>query len=252
MIYIDANVDVHGYVWTGSAWSGMGQMAVWDNGAAIATEECIAVAYEQLSGRAMFIWGDNGQDWNNYRIWGGSTLSTVTRLTLANEDGLTNWVVLKADPNSNGLLFGVVDAASDLNTAYWDGTAWTTHSEHDGGVDTQATRCFDFAWNPTGGGGLLVWGTTLNLISWRTFTPPNTWSSASAAQAAGTHPWIQLRTNLGYVSGEKYILGADLNSDFDIGSITWDGVTFTITEGAITTDTTVSTYECFELEFSLF
>ncbi|MEM2107821.1 MAG: hypothetical protein QXL10_00855 [Candidatus Bathyarchaeia archaeon] len=254
MIYIagDADGDVFGYVWTGSAWSSMGATAVWDNKLAIATEECIAVAYEQQGGRAMFIWGDDKQDQNNYRIWNGATLSAVTALTLANEDGLTNWVVLKANPNSNGLLLGVVDAAGDLNTAYWSGSTWTTHSEHDNSVDTHATRCFDFAWNPTGSSGLLVWGTATNSISYKIFTAPNTWSSASTAVAIGTHPWIQLRTNPSFISGDKYILGADLNSNFNVGTITWDGSTFAITEGAITLDTTVSTYECFNLIFSPF
>jgi hypothetical protein len=252
MIYIDSNVDVHGYVWNGSAWDGMGQTAVWDATAAIATEECIAVAYEQQSGRAMFIWGDTTATYNYYRIWDGSTLSGPTLLDIPAQGGLTNWVVLKADPNSNGLLFGAVDAGSDLNTAYWSGSAWTVHTEHDAAVDTHAARCFDFAWNPTGSTGLLVWGTTANSISRKTFTPPNTWGAATTATAAGTHPWVQLRTNPRYVTGDKYILGAVLNSNFDIGSITWDGATFTITEGAITADTTVSTYECFEIAFMNF
>jgi hypothetical protein len=57
LIYLDANTDVHGYIWTGSAWNNMGVAAVWDATAAIATEECIAVAYEQSSGRAMFFGG---------------------------------------------------------------------------------------------------------------------------------------------------------------------------------------------------
>lgn len=254
MIYLagDADGDVFGYVWTGSIWSSMGATAVWDNKLAIATEECIALAYEQQSGRAIFIWGDDAQDKNNYRIWDGTSLSAVTVLTLTNEDGKTNWVVLKPQPNSNGLLFGVVDAAGDLNTAYWSGSAWTTHSEHDNSVDTHATRCFDFVWDPTGSSGLLVWGTAANSISYKTFTAPNTWSSASTAVAIGTHPWIQLRTNPSFLSGDKYILGADLNSNFNVGTITWDGSTFAITEGAITLNTTVSTYECFDLIFSPF
>jgi hypothetical protein len=252
MIYIDSNVDVYGYVWTSSAWNDMGQTAVWDATAAIATEECIAVAYEQLSGRAMFIWGDATPTDNYYRIWDGTTLSGPALLDIPAQGSVTNWVVLKADPNSNGLLFGVLDNAFDLNTAYWNGSAWTVHGEHDAAVDTHASRCFDFAWNPVGSTGLLVWGTTSNSISWKTFTPPNTWSVASTAPAAGTHRWIQLRTNSRYVSGDKYVLGADLNSNLDIGSITWDGTTFTITEGAITTDTTSLTYECFEIAFMKF
>jgi len=253
MIYIDSNRCIYGYIWTGSSWNNMGQTAAWDNNAAIATEECIAVTYEQQSGRAMFIWGSaNAVGRNYYRVWNGSTLSDPTLLTIRAQGGVTNWVTLKAQPNSNGLLFTVVDAGRDLNTAYWNGSAWTIHNEHDSNVDTHASRCADFAWSPDGSTGLLVWGTSPNSISYKTFTPPNTWSLTSTALAEGTHPWVQLRTNPHYVNGDKYVLGADLNSNNGIGIITWDGATFTIMEGAITANTGATTFECFEIAFMNF
>ncbi len=49
MILIDANTDVYGMRWTGSAWDTMGTGSVWDATGAIATEKCIDVAYEQTS-----------------------------------------------------------------------------------------------------------------------------------------------------------------------------------------------------------
>lgn len=49
MILIDANVDVYGMRWTGSAWDNMGTAAVWDATGAIATEKSIDVAYETTS-----------------------------------------------------------------------------------------------------------------------------------------------------------------------------------------------------------
>jgi hypothetical protein len=116
LIYVDSNTDVHGYVWTGSSWSLMGQTAVWDATAAISTEECIAVSYEQISGKAMFIWGDSMATDNYYRIWNGSSLGSATLLDIATQGAVTNWVTLKSDPASNGLLYLVVDGASNLNT----------------------------------------------------------------------------------------------------------------------------------------
>lgn len=251
MIYLDSNTDVHGYIWTGSEWSLMKATRVWDNTAATAMRECIAVAYESLSGRAIFVWGDAVRTDNYYRIWDGTALSENTLLDASNAGGVSYWFSLKPNPWGNDMILVIVDGGRDLNTYYWNGSAWTQHSEHDGSVDTNAGRCADFAWySPTQ--GLLVWGATNNQISWRTFTAPNTWSTESTVNAAGTHPWVQLKTNTRNIDGDIKVLGADLNSDSKIGVIIWNGTFFALTEAAITTDTQGTTYECFEIEFMHF
>lgn len=260
MIYIDSNTDVHGYVWTGSSWSLMGAITVWDATAAIATEESIAVAYEQTSGRAMFIWGDAIATDNYNRIWDGSTLSGPTLAPdITTQGAVTNWVTLKSNSASNELFYLVVDGGSDLNTAYWSGSAWTIHTEHDGTVDTNAQRCADFAWEPTGSKGLLVWGTSPGFITYRTFTAPNTWTITTnvamrSGAAARNHLWVQLRTNPRSINGDIMILGVVAEAtDLDLGAINWDGTTFTVI-GASTFSTNINviTRECFEMEFMNF
>jgi hypothetical protein len=252
LIYMDENADVYGYVWTGSSWSNMGQGSVWDSSAAIAAEECVAVAYEQQSGRAMFVWGDSVSTDNYYRIWNGASLTSNTLLDISTQGGVTNWVTLKADPSSNALMYLTVDAASYLNTAYWSGSAWTATTQHDTGVDTNAQRCADFAWEPTGSKGLIVWGDIVGQISYRTFAAPNTWGSQqNPVMGSNMHYWVQLRTNPRSVSGDAKIIGAVLEySDNDLGMVKWDGTTFTVVgDTTISSDTGTSTYECFELEF---
>jgi hypothetical protein len=251
MICIDSYTRVYGSVWDGSAWNNMGITTPWDNAAAIATKECIAVAYEQLSGRAMFIWGDSVSTYNYYRLWNGSTLSSPTLLSIPAQGGVTNWVTLKPNPSSNELIYLVIDGGSNLNTAYWNGSAWTVHSEHDSLVDTNARRCADFAWEPSGSKGLLVWGTNTGQITWKNFTAPNTWSSnTSFAMGSSEHYWVQLRTNPRNVDGDVKILGAVLDSNYNLGAISWNGTTFTVIgEVTFTADTTTYSYECFELEF---
>jgi hypothetical protein len=257
MIYLDANADVHGYTWTGSSWSLMGATAVWDDTAGGAAEECIAVEYEQQSGRAMFIWGDAVATDNYNRIWDGSSLSGPTLgPDITAQGARTNWVALKSNPASNELLYLVVDGASDLNTAYWSGSTWTIHAEHDGDVDTNGERCADFAWESTGNKGLLVWGTSNGQIAYQAFTAPNTWSpQQNPSMGSNTHRWVQLRTNPRSISGDVKILGAILEGtpSFDIGAISWDGSVFTVIgSNTIAAATTVSTYECFDLEFQNF
>lgn len=49
MIILDANSDVYGMRWTGSAWDTMGTATTWETTASIATREAIDVAYEKTS-----------------------------------------------------------------------------------------------------------------------------------------------------------------------------------------------------------
>jgi len=253
MIYIDSNNNVHGYVWTGSAWSEMGQSSVWDTSAADGTKECIAVAYEETSGEAMFVWADTTTTDFYYRTWDGTTLTGPTLLDIADAGDRGNWLTLKSDPASDDLFLTVVTNYynPELETAYWSGSGWTVHTERDSDVDTAAARCADFEWEPSGSTGLLIWGTASGSLEVRKFTPPNSWTTLTDLTAAGTHPWIQLRRNPNWASGDIKILGAMLNSAFDIGAMTWDGSTLTnLGDTTFTGATTVTTYECFEIGFS--
>ncbi len=179
LITLDASgsPDVYGVRWNGDAvppvWERMSAATgSWDTSAADSGQpdmnpsKVIDVAYEQLSGRAMFIWGDNAVTQNRYRIWDGATLSAAN-LLLNNPAGITtmgdvaDWVRLVPRPNSNQLMYGVQDGARDLNTALWNGAAWTVHGEHDAGTEDTSHRNFDivFETHPNNAGqAWLVWG----------------------------------------------------------------------------------------------
>jgi len=261
MIYIDNNVDVHGYVWTGSAWSEMGAAAVWDASAAIATKECIAVAYEQNSGEAMFIWADTTSTDFYYRTWDGTTLGGPTLLDIAAAGGIGSWLTFKPRPNSNGILLGVLDAGADISTRYWSGTAWDTateHPEHEASADGIVSRCLDLEWEPDGTDALFLYGdgSSSNSLVWRKGTPTTgaTWWTAATSLTSGTQDngWVQLRRNPRTISGDTaFILGAVLDDDAALGRLIWNGATLTYSKGFFTADTSVTTYESFEIEFQL-
>ena len=251
MVALDGtDSDGNGWVWNGSSWGSIYEL---DATVSTTTRECVAVAYESQSGRA---WTGVGSGTNASMFSMRSQTGGIWNATKEspNVGGTPYWCTLKSDPASNQLMLISVDSGSDLNTVYWSGDGdWSAPIEHDASVDYNAYRCADFAWEPTGGKGLLVWGTLSGSISRKTFTAPSTWGSAATVNYTGTKAWIQLRTNTRTVGGDAKILGAVLNSAFDIGAISWDGTAFTIiSEATFTADTTIITYECFEMEFNIF
>lgn len=255
MIYNDANVDVHGYVWTGSAWSLMGASAVWDASSAIATEEEIAVACEYSTGQPMWIWADTTSTDFYYRTYDGTTLSGPTLLDITSAGGIGNWMTLKSNFVNDDLFFIENDAGttSDINVRYWDGAAWAAApTEIDGGADTGAARCADFAWNTAGTGGIIIWGTASGSFSYNIFTAPSTFGGALTVSNAGTHPWVALESNPRSISGDYQVMGMTLNSNFDIFPIYWTGSGAPTVGSALSSDTTVSTYECFTFKFQNF
>lgn len=199
MIMLDANADVYGMRWTGSAWNNLGTTAVWDNSASTASRKGVDVEYEQSSGNLLFVWGDATATDLRYRTWNGTTLSAATLLDVPAMGGITNWVQMAARPNSDEILIGIQDAASDLNTRKWSGTAWDTatqHPEHDGAVENVTTRNFDLIWdaNPSNAGkAWLIWGngSSIQARQWS----GTAWGTGNAVAGGDDTSFVRLRTD---------------------------------------------------------
>jgi hypothetical protein len=237
-------------IWSGSSWGNEKKLT--SSGiTSTAAQEVATIVYEQVSGHAEAIVARGRLDkfsveWNGM-AW-GSDLGFNIGTTVY-------WLTAKADPVSDKIVVAAIDSSVSLSTQYWSGSAWAASAVDHGSVDTSTYRCVDFAWEPTGSKGLLVYGTTAGSITYKTFTAPSTWGTAtSTAMGTNTHAWVRLRMNPRSVSGDFKILGAVLETTAnDLGAITWDGTTFTaISAGTFSSDTSTSSYECFDLKFQEF
>jgi hypothetical protein len=165
LMTLDSGSDVYGVRWTGTAWARMSAATTsWETSASTNARKAMDVAYEQQSGRAIFIWGDNVATDQYYRIWNGTTLSAANiLLDIPAMGGVANWIRLVPGPNSNQPMYIVQDSSGDLNTALWNGVAaFTVHGEHDGTTENVASMNFDFIFetHPANSGvGWLIWGT---------------------------------------------------------------------------------------------
>jgi len=235
MIMLDANIDVYGMVWNGSSWGNMGTAAVWDATAAIATEKVIDVAYEQTSGRAMFIWGDSVATDQYYRIWNGSTLTSATLLDIATSGNVANWIELVSRPSSNELMYGVLDGGSDLNTRTWSGSAWDTatqHPEHTAGAENNSSMVFDLVWETHSsnlGKAWLLWGngSAISKKQWTTGTP-TPWGSATTLTGSDDTSFIRLKADpsSGTIFAGIYESAASVTDDIWESRLTGGGTTW--------------------------
>ena len=244
-----ASGSVRAWIWDGTSWGN--ELSLETN--TVKTKEDIGVAYESVSGNAMLVWGDNAANRYDSRRWLGTGWEGAERVATSSPSGNPGWITLKSDPASNRIMFLTVDSVSDLWTVDWNPTAWTTHSVHDIDVSFAADRCADGDWEPTGSKYLMVYGTTAGFIEWKTWTQASGWSGTTSVIAASSQHWIQLRRNPRNVVGDVKILGAMLNGNNDLGALKWDGSTLTnLGNSVFTAETTVSTYESFDLRFQMF
>jgi len=243
LIAVDqTNADCNAWIWDGAGWGNFQELENALSG--IRDNKCIGLAYEQTSGKAMFGWCYSTDV--QFRRWNGVSwedeLPSISITTLN-----VRWLSLKADPQSNMIMALTIDGQNDLNTVLWDGSAWGSPFEHDDGITHIDKRCADFEWEPSGSKGLIVYSMVSGVVTFKTFSAPSTWGSVSTVSNAGTHPWIQLRRNPRAVSEDVKIFGATLNSNDDLWGFRWNGSTLTFEAQAFTLDTSVTTYECFDL-----
>ena len=233
-LLLDANVDVYGMRWTGSAWSNMGDAAAWDATAAIATEKAIDVAFETGTGDIMYMWGDSVSTDQYYRTFAANVLSAATLLDNANAGAINNWMRLASNPtagaNVNQILYGSLDGGSDINTFIWSGSAWSAvHTEHTAAAETNASQAIDIAFETHASNPDDAWlvygdGATVSRKLWNGAT--QTWGTASTQGDDTDYLALNAHPNTGAFFMTAYESSAAASDDITenrltSGSQTW-------------------------------
>ncbi len=244
--------DVNAWIWNGTAWGG--QTDISNTATATAGYEALAIRYAADGSKAMAMGPAGTTGTMNTRYWDGSAWSAISSFDVdAGDNNDVRWASLKADPATDDLQAVFVDSGSDLTTAYWDGSAWSVTTGIDNGLDLSTARLADFEWNLTGSVGRLVWNTdgAGTALSQRPCSPQCTGTTTTISAYAGTGGWVSMALNPN-PGGSIRTLSARLNSNFDIGSFSFDGSAYSnYGDSAITADTTVSTFEAFSIAFNI-
>ncbi|HUL51693.1 MAG TPA: LamG-like jellyroll fold domain-containing protein, partial [Verrucomicrobiae bacterium] len=246
--------DTNAFVWDGSAWGNFHNLGT--GATATGNHEAVAVRYASDGSKALAAAGDGTTGNVASGYWSSGAWTTVAAVdTSSGTNTDVQYITLKADPSSTAIQMVVVLSGNDMNTGYWSGAAWTIHgaTSIDVNTDSSATRVADFAWNPTGSTGMLVWDTdgAGNTISSVFCNPQCTNAIQTNATWAGTGGWMSLYTNPASGGTSVQILGLRMNNAINLGSFHWDGSKpFTnYGDSALTASVNVVTYSSFSFDF---
>ncbi len=244
--------DVNALVWNGSAWGNFQEIT--PNAINTGGREALAVKYAADGSKVMALGADGANGTVYWRYWNGSTWTAAASFDTDPSDALNvQWITLKADPATDRLQAVFIDSGSDLHSGYWSGTSWSITSNIDTATDSITARNGDFAWDPSGSTGRIVWDTdtTGTTLSQRPCSPQCTGTTTTISTYVGTGAWLSLCTDPTAADAVN-ILGARMNSSSYLGSFKWDGSAFTNYGDQAITNATSVTYEAHSIDFQNF
>ncbi|NYZ77576.1 right-handed parallel beta-helix repeat-containing protein, partial [Candidatus Micrarchaeota archaeon] len=244
------NNHINAWVWNGSVWNN--QIGISSDASGSSGREALAVRYSADGSKGMVLGVNGTTGYVNYTYWNGSAWSALLNFDIySGDDFVAQWLNLKADPSTDDLQALIIDDGFNLHTAYWNGSTWNITSNIDTDVDVFSTRDADFAWEPSGSKGRLVWETDSGgtSLSQRNCTPQCTSPTTTISTYGGNGRWLTLYSNPAN-SDAVDMLGVRLNSVFNLSSFAFNGTAYAnYGDSAISNSTTVSTYEAYSIAF---
>lgn len=145
---------IYGQVFNGTSWGNVQLMASW-NAATFLDVQNFDGTY-MANGNFMVVFSDNTII-PKMRVWNGTTWSAQTSLTTLAAGNIPNFIVTKARPGTNEVMAALFTQASDANTEYYNGSAWSAVTVHSAVAPLATKKFIDFDWSPNNSliGGLV-------------------------------------------------------------------------------------------------
>jgi len=166
------------FTWSGTAWSESFLITL--SGTTIADNtRAFDIAYEELSGDALFVYSDYVNNQLLYRTrprggsWSGSSSNAGTGY-----DVYKRWVRLEPQFGSDSILVGYLNNNERVGAMIWDGVTFGDQFTDASGTATATSdeQAMDIAWETQSGTPMIFWGTTANALIYREFTS-GTWQA---------------------------------------------------------------------------
>ena len=177
------NDPLNVFTWSGTAWTLDKDFEI--NSSSADVTRPFDIAYEDLSGDALFLYSDYSNAQLRYYkrvagVWDAGTLDSDGAAAGTAYDTYKRWVRLEPQLNSDSILAGYLTNNERVGAMIWDGASNSFGDQFDESASTiTATsdeQAFDIAWETNSGTPMIFWGTTGNLLTKREFTG-GTWQA---------------------------------------------------------------------------
>ena len=185
--------------WNGSSWTE--DLAInWTACTTLESTRNFDIAYEEISGDALFVFGNCADNQLYYRARVGGTWDSSDQNAGTALDSRKWWVQARAQFGSDSILVGYVNNSARIGALIWDGSSntFTNQFEDDDSpaqteVDTTADEAFGVAWETASGTPMIFWGSAGNDVLYREFTG-GSWSGESTAHSGFTNDveWLTI------------------------------------------------------------
>ncbi|MEK7559216.1 MAG: prepilin-type N-terminal cleavage/methylation domain-containing protein [Patescibacteria group bacterium] len=158
---------IYAQVFNGTTWGNVVQLSSWNTSNFLDVRNFDGGYLD--NGNFLVVFNDNTNT-PKYRVWDGCSWSS--QASTINVGGIPRYLEIEVRPGANEAMMVVSDSASDTNTSYFNGTVWSSATQHSGAAPTNTKDHTDFVWsreNPLK--GALVFpnagsDTTLTLKIW--------------------------------------------------------------------------------------
>ncbi|MFH1312628.1 MAG: right-handed parallel beta-helix repeat-containing protein [Candidatus Eisenbacteria bacterium] len=218
MVLVVSNESSQDYaiVWDGSTW---GNAEVLDNSGAGDNRTDICVAYQQMNGHAMVVFG-RGLPAIYYSVWNGSVWSSATNLAKPfDASGNARWTTLAADPRSDRIALGVLTPNQDVWLCVWDDSTWGTPQTATNSATGTGYPGVAVAFEGLSGEGVAVYGEG-SQVQYRTWSEGAGWSGDLLAAVLGGSPNSM---TLDAVPGSDRLMLSVQDGNSDLNYVHWDG-----------------------------
>jgi hypothetical protein len=215
---LDDNGHLDLEVWGGTSWSAPLEVTT-SIGAGNSAYRGFDIAYEQMSGNAIAVYQNGGND-PEYRVWDGNSWSGATVIDLPT-GGVPVWIKVVPDATaSDEIILMTLDTGNTVTAAVWDGDNWGNTITLEANAYSYEYEGIAAAYEYVNCRAMAAWSTsTSNVVQYR-FWDGNSWSAESEISTTATGAkWIRLASD---ASSNRIVLGALCDGGI-IDVNTWDG-----------------------------